>query len=211
MRIAILIFDGLTALDAIGPYEVLSRLPGAELRFVAKEPGQKRTDTGALGVQADLAIADLPGPDVVLVPGGEGNRPLMRDSEVLDWLRVAHESSTWTTSVCTGALVLGAAGILDGKRATTHWAFLDRLSELGAEPVTERVVEDGKVITAAGVSAGIDMALTLAARIAGNEVAQAIQLGIEYDPQPPFDAGSPSKASPEVIELVRAAERGQSS
>jgi transcriptional regulator GlxA family with amidase domain len=211
MWIAILIFDGLTALDAIGPYEVLSRLPGAELRFVAKEPGQKRTDTGALGVQADLAIADLPGPDVVLVPGGEGNRPLMRDSEVLDWLRVAHESSTWTTSVCTGALVLGAAGILDGKRATTHWAFLDRLSELGAEPVTERVVEDGKVITAAGVSAGIDMALTLAARIAGNEVAQAIQLGIEYDPQPPFDAGSPSKASPEVIELVRAAERGQSS
>jgi transcriptional regulator GlxA family with amidase domain len=211
MRIAILIFDGLTALDAIGPYEVLSRLPGAELRFVAKEPGQKRTDTGALGVQADLAITDLPGPDVVLVPGGEGNRPLMRDSEVLDWLRVAHESSTWTTSVCTGALVLGAAGILDGKRATTHWAFLDRLSELGAEPVNERVVEDGKVITAAGVSAGIDMALTLAARIAGNEVAQAIQLGIEYDPQPPFDAGSPSKASPEVIELVRAAERGQSS
>jgi transcriptional regulator GlxA family with amidase domain len=211
MRIAILIFDGLTALDAIGPYEVLSRLPGAELRFVAKEPGQKRTDTGALGVQADLAIADLPGPDVVLVPGGEGNRPLMRDSEVLDWLRVAHESSTWTTSVCTGALVLGAAGILDGKRATTHWAFLDRLSELGAETIAERVVEDGKVITAAGVSAGIDMALTLAARIAGNEVAQAIQLGIEYDPQPPFDAGSPSKASPEVIELVRAAERGQSS
>ncbi len=211
MRIAILIFDGLTALDAIGPYEVLSRLPGAELRFVAKQPGPKRTDTGALGMEADLAIADLPGPDVVLVPGGKGNRPLMRDSEVLDWLRVAHESSTWTTSVCTGALVLGAAGILDGKRATTHWAFLDRLSELGAEPVTERVVEDGKVITAAGVSAGIDMALTLAARIAGDEVAQAIQLGIEYDPRPPFDAGSPSKASPEVIELVRAAQRGQSS
>ena len=156
-------------------------------------------------MQADLAIADLPGPEVVLVPGGEGNRPLMRDPEVLDWLRVAHESSTWTTSVCTGALVLGAAGILDGKRATTHWAFLDRLSELGAEPVTERVVEDGKVITAAGVSAGIDMALTLAARIAGDEVAQAIQLGIEYDPQPPFDAGSPSKASPELIELIRAA------
>jgi transcriptional regulator GlxA family with amidase domain len=211
MQIAILIFDGLTALDAIGPYEVLSRLPGAELRFVAKQPGPKRTDTGALGVQADLAIADLPGPDVVLVPGGQGNRPLMRDSEVLDWLRVAHERSTWTTSVCTGALVLGAAGILDGKRATTHWAFLDRLSELGAEPVTERVVEDGKVITAAGVSAGIDMALTLAARIAGDEVAQAIQLGIEYDPRPPFDAGSPSKASPEVIELVRAAGRGRSS
>jgi transcriptional regulator GlxA family with amidase domain len=210
MEIAILIFDGLTALDAIGPYEVLSRLPGAELRLVAKQAGLKRADTGALGVQADLAIGDLPDPEVVLVPGGEGNRPLMRDPEVLEWLRGAHGSSTWTTSVCTGALVLGAAGILDGKRATTHWAFLDRLSELGAEPVTERVVEDGKVMTAAGVSAGIDMALTLAARIAGEEVAQAIQLGIEYDPAPPFDAGSPFKASPEVIGMVRAAERGSS-
>ena len=207
MQIAILIFDGLTALDAIGPYEVLSRLPGAELRFVAKEPGPKRTDTGSLGVQADLAIADLPGPDVVLVPGGKGNRPLMHDSEVLDWLRVAHQRSTWTTSVCTGALVLGAAGILDGKRATTHWAFLDHLSELGAKPLAQRVVEDGKVITAAGVSAGIDMALTLASRLAGDRVAQAIQLGIEYDPDPPFDSGSPAKAPPEVIELVRDAER----
>jgi putative intracellular protease/amidase len=203
MQIAILIFDGLTALDAIGPYEVLSRLPGAELRFVAKQAGPKRTDTGALGVQADVSIADLSDPEVVLVPGGEGNRPLMHDPEVLEWLRSVHDGSKWTTSVCTGALVLGAARILDGKRATTHWAFLDRLREFGAEPVTERVVEDGKVMTAAGVSAGIDMALTLAARIAGTEVAQAIQLGIEYDPAPPFDAGSPSKASPEVIEMVR--------
>jgi transcriptional regulator GlxA family with amidase domain len=211
VQIAILIFDGLTALDAIGPYEVLSRLPGAELRIVAKEAGLKRTDTGALGVEADLALEDLEAPEVVLVPGGKGSRPLMRDPEVLAWLRSAHESSTWTTSVCTGALVLGAAGILDGKRATTHWAFLDHLSEFGAEPVAERVVEDGKVITAAGVSAGIDMALTLAARIAGDEVAQAIQLGIEYDPDPPFDAGSPSKASSEVIGMVRSAEPGRSS
>jgi transcriptional regulator GlxA family with amidase domain len=208
MRIAILVFDRLTALDAIGPYEVLSRLPGAELRFVATEPGLKRTDTGALGVQADLALGELADPDVVLVPGGAGSRPLMEDTEVLDWLRAAHERSTWTTSVCTGALVLGAAGILEGKRATTHWAFLERLAELGAETVNERVVEDGKVMTAAGVSAGIDMALTLAARIAGDAVAQAIQLGIEYDPRPPFDAGSPAKAPPEAIELVRAAERG---
>ena len=130
MQIAILIFDGLTALDAIGPYEVLSRLPGAELRFVAKQAGLKRTDTGALGVNADLALSDLADPEVVLVPGGAGNRPLMQDPEVLDWLRAAHRSSTWTTSVCTGALVLGAAGILDGKRATTHWAFLEHL--LGA-------------------------------------------------------------------------------
>jgi transcriptional regulator GlxA family with amidase domain len=211
MQIAILIFDGLTALDAIGPYEVLSRLPGAELGFVAKEAGPKRTDTGALGVEADLALADLDSPEVVLVPGGQGSRPLMLDPEVLEWLRSAHANSTWTTSVCTGALVLGAAGILDGKRATTHWAFLDRLSEFGAEPVAERVVEDGKVITAAGVSAGIDMALTLVARIASDEVAQAIQLGIEYDPDPPFDSGSPAKASSKVIEMVRGAERGQSS
>jgi transcriptional regulator GlxA family with amidase domain len=211
MQIAILIFDGLTALDAIGPYEVLSRLPGAELRFVAKETGAQRTDTGALGVQADLALGDLASPEVVLVPGGVGNRSLMRDPEVLDWLRAAHRHSTWTTSVCTGALVLGAAGILEGKRATTHWAFLDRLPELGAEPVMQRVVEDGKVMTAAGVSAGIDMALTLASRLAGDEVAQAIQLGIEYDPDPPFDSGSPAKASAEVIELVRSAEREEAS
>src|SRR6266446_2267754 len=198
MRIAILIFDRLTALDAVGPYEVLSRLPGAELRFVAKEPGPKRTDTGALGLSADLALYELADPDVLLVPGGAGNRPLLNDDEVLEWVRGAHETSTWTTSVCTGSLVLGAAGLLDGKRATTHWAFLDSLSDYGATPVSERVVEDGKVMTAAGVSAGIDMALTLAARIAGEDVAKAIQLGIEYDPQPPFDAGSVEKA-PEAL------------
>jgi transcriptional regulator GlxA family with amidase domain len=210
VRIAILIFDRLTALDAIGPYEVLSRLPGAELRMVAKRAGAKRTDTGALGIEADLALAELPDPDVVLVPGGAGSRALVGDPEVLDWLRAAHQRSTWTTSVCTGSLVLGAAGILDGKRATTHWAYLDQLRDLGAEPVAERVVEDGKVITAAGVSAGIDMALRLAARIAGDDVAQAIQLGIEYDPDPPFDSGSPSKAPPELVELVRAVDRAQS-
>jgi transcriptional regulator GlxA family with amidase domain len=203
VRVAILIIDKLTALDAVGPYEVLSRLPGAELRFVAKERGLKRTDTGALGVSADLALYEFADPDVLLIPGGEGNRPLLDDDEVLEWVRGAHETSTWTTSVCTGALVLGAAGILHGKRATTHWAFLDRLNGFGATPVSERVVEDGKVMTAAGVSAGIDMALTLAARISGEDVAKAIQLGIEYDPQPPFDAGSPANASPELLELAR--------
>jgi transcriptional regulator GlxA family with amidase domain len=207
MRIAILIFDGLTALDAIGPYEVLSRLPESELRFVAKETGPKRTDTGALGIEADLALADLPDPEVVLVPGGEGNRSLMADDEVLGWLRDVHDGSTWTTSVCTGALVLGAAGILDGRRATTHWAYLDRLRELGADPVAERVVEDGKIVTAAGVSAGIDMALSLASRIAGERVAQSIQLGIEYDPEPPFDAGSPEKAPRDIVDLIRSSER----
>ncbi|HXF00689.1 MAG TPA: DJ-1/PfpI family protein [Solirubrobacterales bacterium] len=208
MQIAILIFDGLTALDAIGPYEVLSRVPGAEVRFVGKQQGPKRTDTGDLGLEADLAISELPRPEVVLIPGGAGSRPLMEDPEVLDWVRAVHGDSTWTTSVCTGALVLGAAGILDGKRATTHWAFLDRLAQLGAEPVAERVVEDGKVVTAAGVSAGIDMALTLAGRLAGDQVAQAIQLGIEYDPEPPFDTGSPAKAPSELIELIRSMERG---
>jgi transcriptional regulator GlxA family with amidase domain len=206
MRIAILIFDGLTALDAIGPYEVLSRLPEAEVSFVAKEAGTKRTDTGALGVQADVALSELADPEIALVPGGEGNRALMADEEVLAWLRDTHAASTWTTSVCTGALVLGAAGVLDGKRATTHWAYLDRLEEFGAEPVAERVVEDGKLITAAGVSAGIDMALTLASRIADDKVAQAIQLGIEYDPKPPFDAGSPAKAPKEIVDLIRSSE-----
>jgi transcriptional regulator GlxA family with amidase domain len=206
MRIAILIFDGLTALDAIGPYEVLSRFPASELTFVAKEAGAKRTDTGTLALTADASLEELTDPDLLLVPGGEGNRPLLEDDEVLDWVRTAHRSTAWTTSVCTGALVLGAAGILEGLRATTHWAFRERLREFGAEPVAERVVEQGKVITAAGVSAGIDMALHLAARDVGDEFAQAIQLGLEYDPRPPFDSGSPEKASPEMVEAVRQAE-----
>jgi transcriptional regulator GlxA family with amidase domain len=209
MQVALLIFEKLTALDAIGPYEVLSRLPGAELEFVAKEPGVMRTDTGSLGLEASRAIAEVPDPDIVLVPGGEGNRLLMTDQEVLDWLRAVHETSTWTTSVCTGSLVLGAAGILQGKRATSHWAYRDVLRQFGAEPVAERFVEDGKVITAAGVAAGIDMALHLSTLVAGPEVAQAIQLGIEYDPDPPHDAGSPEKAPPELVELIRNLEGGE--
>jgi transcriptional regulator GlxA family with amidase domain len=207
MRIAILIFDRLTALDAVGPYEVLSRIPGVELSFVSTDPGPKRTDTGRLALVADHPLEEMAAPDVVLVPGGEGNRPLLEDEAVLDWLRSADESSSWTTSVCTGALLLGAAGILEGRRATTHWAYLDTLRSYGAQPVSERVVEDGKLITAAGVSAGIDMALHLASRVAGEEVAQAIQLGIEYDPEPPLDAGSPHKAPASVVELVRGLER----
>jgi putative intracellular protease/amidase len=206
MRIAFLIFDKLTALDAIGPYEVLSRLPAAEVSFVAKEAGPKRTDTGALALTADLALGELLDPEVVLVPGGKGNRDLLGDEEVLEWLRTVHRTSIWTTSVCTGSLVLGAAGLLEGVRATSHWVYRDSLANYGAEPVAARVVEDGKVITAAGVSAGIDMALTLAARIAGEEIAKAIQLGIEYDPAPPFDAGSPEKAPSELVELIRGLE-----
>ncbi len=209
MKIAILIFDRLTALDAVGPYEILSRLPGAKVEFVAKAPGPKPTDTGMLSLVAESGIADVDpdGVDILLIPGGEGNRPMLEDDQTLDWVRAVHGGSEWTTSVCTGAMVLGAAGVLDGLKATTHWAYLDRLAPYGAEPVSERVVIDGKVVTAAGVSSGIDMALTLVAEIAAPEVAQAIQLGIEYDPAPPFDSGSPLKADPAIVEFVRNMER----
>jgi len=204
MQIAILLFDRLTALDAVGPYEVLSRLPGATVTFVAQDLGVKRTTNGSLALTADAGLADVPAPEIVLVPGGIGRKELMDDGPVHEWLRTAHETSTWTTSVCTGSLILAAAGLLEGKRATTHWLAMEELGSLGAEPVSERVVFDGKIVTSAGVSSGIDMALALAARIAGEQVAQAIQLSIEYDPQPPFDSGSPRTASPQTVELIRA-------
>jgi putative intracellular protease/amidase len=198
MEIAIPIFDRLTALDAVGPYEVLSRLPDARVRFVAQEPGPKQTENGMLSLTAEAALEDVPSPDVLVVPGGFGTRPLMEDEAMLDWIRGVHETSQWTTSVCTGSLLLAAAGLLDGLEATSHWGALDLLAQYGAKPTQRRVVEQGKIITAAGVSSGIDMALTLAARIAGDEIAQAIQLGIEYDPQPPFDSGSLAKAPENV-------------
>jgi transcriptional regulator GlxA family with amidase domain len=202
MQIAILIFEKLTALDAIGPYEVLRSVPGWEVKFVAPEKGLVRTDSGALGLSADYSLEEVEAADIVLVGGGEGNRPLLTDEAVLAWLRQIDAGSKWTTSVCTGSLVLGAAGLLEGKRATCNWLALDRLAEYGAEPVGGRYVEDGKLITAAGVTAGIDMALHLVSREVGPEAAQAIQLGLEYDPQPPFDAGSPQKASGQIVELV---------
>jgi transcriptional regulator GlxA family with amidase domain len=203
MHIAIPIFDNLTALDAVGPYEVLSRMPGATVQFIAEQPGPKRTENGTLALTADASFEEVPNPDVIVVPGGFGTRALMNDEGILSWLRRAHETSDWTTSVCTGALLLAAAGLLDGLEATTHWLALEMLKDYGATPVSRRVVEQGKVITAAGVSSGIDMALTLAGRIAGEDIAEAIQLGIEYDPQPPFDSGSTAKARPEIVELVR--------
>jgi putative intracellular protease/amidase len=202
MDIAIPLFDDITALDAIGPYEVLSRLPGARVRFVAIEPGPKKTDK-RLTLVADEPLSAVPRPEIIMVPGGFGTRALMTPNPLLDWIRAAHQTSQWTTSVCTGSLLLGAAGLLRGLEATTHWTVLDQLAALGARPTSRRVVEQGKIVTAAGVSAGIDMALTLAARIAGDEVAQAIQLGIEYDPQPPFDAGSPDKAPRAIVESLR--------
>jgi putative intracellular protease/amidase len=205
MQIAIPLFDRFTALDAVGPYEALSRLPGARVEFVAAEPGVVRTDTRMLGLEAERSFADAPAPDVVVVPGGYGSRAAAKDEQMLAWVRRAHETSQYTTSVCTGALILQAAGVLDGLEATTYWMALDLLER----PVKARVVEQGKVITAAGVSAGIDMALTLAARIAGPEVAQAIQLGMEYDPAPPFDSGSPEKASDAVRALAIAGQRAE--
>jgi len=203
MEIALLIYDGLAPLDAVGPYEVMRNVPGWEVRTVAKRRGEVRDESGSLGLVADRALEELTAPDLVLVPGGAGNRPLMADEELLEWLREVDRSTKWTTSVCTGSLLLGAAGLLQGKRATTNWIVLDRLRDFGAEPVGGRFVEDGKVVTAAGVTAGIDMALHLVAREVGPEVAQAVQLGIEYDPDPPFDSGSPEKAAPEIVELVR--------
>jgi transcriptional regulator GlxA family with amidase domain len=202
MQIAILIFEKLTALDAIGPYEVLRSVPGWEVRFVGPEKGQVRTDCGALGLSADYSLDEIETADIVLVPGGKGNRPLLEDEAVLSWLREIDAQSKWTTSVCTGALVLGAAGLLEGKKATTYWPFLDQLRGYGADPIGGRFVEDGKTMTAAGVSAGIDMAFHLVGQEAGPEVAQAVQLGIEYDPQPPFDSGSPNKAAAPVVELI---------
>jgi putative intracellular protease/amidase len=204
MRIAIPLYDRFTALDAVGPYEVLQRLPRAEITWLAHEPGPVGTDTGQLHLVADAAFEDLPDPEIVVVPGGTGTNDFLEDERLVGWIRRAHESSEWTTSVCTGSLLLGAAGLLDGLEATSHWLDLVDLERYGARPTGRRVVAQGKVITAAGVSSGIDMGLTLAAKIAGPEVAQAIQLGIEYDPQPPFDSGSTDKAPEEIVELVRA-------
>ena len=201
MQIAIFLYDHFTALDAVGPYEVLSRLPGTETVFVAEQRGPVRCDTGHLALLADAAIDEVTAPDIVLLPGWSGapQTALLSPGPVHDWLQAVDRSTTWTTSACTGSLILAAAGLLAGRRATTHWLALDRLGELGAIPATERVVFDGKYVTAAGVSAGIDMALTLAAQIADPSTAQAIQLGIEYDPQPPFDTGSAAKAPAEMV------------
>ena len=207
MDIAIVVYDRFTALDAIGPYEVLSRLPGARLSFVAERAGPVGTDNGMLSIVAEVALHDAGSPDVVLVPGGPGEVAARAGGEVLEWLAEAAETSTWTTAVCTGSLILAAAGLLEGRRATTHWLALEELGRLGAEPVSERVVFDGNIVTAAGVSAGIDMALSLAERIAGREVAQAIQLGIEYEPEPPFHAGSPDTAPAGIVAALRARSR----
>ncbi|GAA2463377.1 DJ-1/PfpI family protein [Streptomyces mauvecolor] len=208
MQIAILLYDRFTALDAVGPYEILGRTPGAETVFVAERAGLVRNDNqGSLGLAADRTLGEVTRPDIVVVPGGPGQTEQMDNPAVLDWLRAVDATTTWTTSVCTGSLLLGAAGLLDGRRATSHWLALDHLATFGARPTGERVVFDGKYVTAAGVSSGIDMGLALLGRIAGDERAQAVQLLTEYDPQPPYDAGSPDKAPAHLVEQFRAASR----
>lgn len=203
LEVAILLHDGVTALDAIGPYEMLRGIPGAELKFVAKAPGRVRADSGFLSLVADHSLDEVPRPDVLLVPALAP--AALGDERLLAWIRSAHQRSRWTTSVCAGSLLLGAAGLLSGLRATGHWGRKDTLEGFGATFVPdERYVREGKIITAAGVSAGIDMALYLVGEIAGARQARVQQLITEYDPQPPFDAGSIAKADEEIVEMARA-------
>lgn len=204
MQIAIGLFPEFTALDAIGPYQVFTQVPGAEVVLCAARRGPLADDNGLLQLTIDHTFDEVTTPDLTLVPGGFVTRRLARDHDpIVDWIAATHATTTYTTSVCTGALLLGAAGLLDGLAATTHWFAYDDLATYGARPTEQRVVRQGRIWTAAGVSAGIDLALTLVAEQWGPELAQAVQLGIEYDPQPPFDGGAPSKADPAIVELVR--------
>ena len=200
MQIAIVLYPGFTSLDVMGPYEVLGRLPGAEIVFVAERPGLISNDLKSLSVSTVAGLADVAQPDVVLVGGGPGQVDQMAEGPLHDWLRSADVTSTWTTSVCTGSLILAGAGLLRGRTATSHWGALDQLAAHGATPSTQRVVIDGRYVTAAGVSAGIDMAFTLAGRIAGDEIAQALQLILEYAPEPPYRAGCMETAPADIVE-----------
>jgi transcriptional regulator GlxA family with amidase domain len=201
METAVLLFDDVNALDVVGPCEVLSKIPEMVIKYVAKEPGPKKTDI-QLKLIADYALSDVSKPDIIVISGGQGIKSIISDQEIINWITSCHKTTKWTVSVCTGALLLGTAGILKGIKATTHWISLPSLENFRAEPQKQRVVIDGKVITCAGVSAGIDMALTLTGLIAGETTAQAIQLAIEYDPAPPFNAGSPDKAPKDILDLV---------
>ncbi|MEY4510242.1 MAG: hypothetical protein RLZZ450_2364 [Pseudomonadota bacterium] len=200
MQIAIVFYPGMTALDAIGPYEVLRGIPGAEVRFVSKEVGPIVTDSGVLVLGATHTFEETTRPDVVLVPGsGASTATQMADRPLLDWLRKVHPTTRLTVSVCTGALILAAAGLLEGRAATTHWAGMPLLGQFGVEArPNDRVVRDGKLWTAAGVSAGIDLALAMVAELDAEETARVVQLIIEYDPRPPFDSGHMTKASAAV-------------
>jgi putative intracellular protease/amidase len=202
MQTAFLLYDRFTALDVVGPYEVLASVPGAETVLVAEWAGPVRNDHDTLAISAECSLDEVSAPDIVVVPGGLGTRLLLEHEPLLGWLRRVHERTAWTTSVCTGSLLLAAAGLLKDAPATTHWVMRETLSSLGAVPVADRVVEHGNIITAAGVSAGIDLALQLVQRIHGDEAAKAVQLGIEYDPEPPFDAGAPEKLPRPIADAV---------
>ncbi len=195
--VAVPLFDRMTALDAVGPYEVLQRIPEVDVVFVGHASGEVRTDNGMLGLVRDAVFEDVPAPDVVVFPGGFGTRVLEHDERVLEWVRRAHRTTRFTTSVCTGSLVLAAAGLLTGRTAATHWAAHAELERYGATAVPDRVVEhlDDRLVTAAGVSSGIDMALRLVELLVDRTAAEAAQLMIEYDPRPPVDAGSVAAAS----------------
>lgn len=209
MKIAALVFDDLTALDLFGPLEVLGNLPSAEFVYVTPDESITAERTG-IKIDVTAGYDEVDDADILLIPGGEGTRRLVKDGPTIDWIRKIDKTTTWTTSVCTGSLLLAAAGLLQGRPATTHWMALDLLGRLGATATSERVVFSDKYVTAAGVSSGIDMALELAQRIHGDDLAQSIQLFIEYDPQPPFDSGSPEKADPDIVRLVRAAQLARS-
>jgi transcriptional regulator GlxA family with amidase domain len=202
MQIAVLLYDKFTVLDAVGPFQTLAGLPGAEVVFVAEEAGPVLDDTRSLSLVATKSLAEVSSPDIVVVPGSP--EPDLKNAAVLGWLRAVDATTTWTTSVCTGSLILAAAGLLKGRRATSHWLALEQIKEFGVDSTGQRVVFDGKYVTGAGVSAGIDLGLTLAGKIAGDAHAQAVQLLIEYDPQPPYDAGSPEKAPAALVEKFRA-------
>src|SRR4051812_34797164 len=209
--IGMLIFPRLTQLDMTGPYEVLARLPNTMVHLVAHTIAPVTTDRG-MQIVPTVTFADCPQLDLVMVPGGPGQQDLMEDAVVLEFLRKQAAGAKYVTSVCTGSLVLGAAGLLKGKRATCHWAAIEHLRPLGATPVSERVVMDGNIITGAGVASGIDFALAVAAILEGEEAAKKIQLQIEYDPPPPFDFGLTKTASGGTVRLVRspgAAQNGQ--
>lgn len=202
MQIAILLYPNFTALDAIGPYEMLAHVPGNTVTFVAKEKGLIPADTGVLKIEASHSIEEITSCDILIIPGGEGEFAARDDADAIDWIRTIHETTKFTTSVCTGSLLLAKAGLLNGLNATSHWAAEKWMNDLGAHYVAERWVENGKIITAAGVSAGIDMALYLISKTHGDAMAKTVQLATEYDPDPPFDSGSVAKADEWSVETI---------
>jgi transcriptional regulator GlxA family with amidase domain len=206
MKIAILLFDNYTALDVVGPYEVLSNIPGAKIYFAAEKPGLYKNNKG-IQISADYSLDEIADPEIVVIPGGFGIDAILDNEKILRWVNTVHKESQWTTSVCSGALLLAAAGILNGRKVITHWNRIEQLKKYPVEIVKERYIRDGKIITSAGVSAGIDMALYLTSLVVNENFAKVVQLSMEYDPKPPFDSGSPEKAPKEIVEMIKAASR----